>query len=123
MSRDYWRDDVYDDHYYYFNAAYVERRKKVDNIRLDWLDAEKMYASPEVVLYTKEDILKQSNWTEEEVRLLFADRRFPSTEYARKQVVEIHALIQFFARKESIRERQLTDKEFREALFAQLRKI
>lgn len=122
MSRDYWRDDVYDDYYYYFNASYIERRKQVDNIKLDWMDAGKMYASPEVVIYTKEDILEQSNWTEEEVRLLFADRRFPSTEYARKQVVEVHALIQFFARKEAIRERQLADKEYREALFAQLRK-
>ncbi len=91
-------------------------------MQLDWLDVVAMYASPEVVLFTKEDILEKSNWTEEEVMLLFADRRFPSTEIARKQIVEVHALIQFFAKKEAVRKKQLRDKEYRDAVFARLRR-
>ena len=121
MDRDPWADDVYDTYFYYFNKHYIERRKRVDNLQLDWLDVVPMYASPEVVLFTREDILEKSNWTEEEVMVLFADNRFPSTELSRKQVVEVHALIQFFARKEVVRKRQLTDKENREAFFAHLR--
>lgn len=121
MERDPWTDDVYDTYYFGLNENYIERRKKVDDLQLDWLDAVTMYASPEVVLLTREEILERSSWTEEEVTLLFADRRFPSTEYARKQVVEVHALIQFFARKDAVRKRQLQDKENREAFFARLR--
>ena len=81
-----------------------------------------MYASPNVVLFTREDILRESNWTEEEVMLLFSDKRFPSTEYARKQIVEVHALIQFFARKDLLKKQQTEGQERREAFFAQLRK-
>ena len=67
MDRDPWADDVYDTYFYYFNKHYIERRKRVDNLQLDWLDVVPMYASPEVVLFTREDILEKSNWTEEEV--------------------------------------------------------
>ena len=122
MDRDPWGDDVYDTSYYLFTENYIERRKRVDDLQLDWLDVVAMYASPEVVLFTKEDILEKSNWTEEEVMLLFADRRFPSTEIARKQIVEVHALIQFFAKKEAVRKKQLRDKEYRDAVFARLRR-
>ena len=123
MDRDPWGDDVYDTSYYLFTENYIERRKRVDDLQLDWLDVVAMYASPEIVLFTKEDILEKSNWTEEEVMLLFADRRFPSTEIARKQIVEVHALIQFFAKKEAVRKRQLKDKEYRFAVFARLQRL
>ena len=123
MDRDPWGDDVYDTSYYLFTENYIERRKRVDDLQLDWLDVVAMYASPEIVLFTKEDILEKSNWTEEEVMLLFADRRFPSTEIARKQIVEVHALIQFFAKKEAVRKRQLKDKEYRDAVFARLQRL
>ena len=122
MDRDPWSDDVYDTSYYLFTESYIERRKRVDDIQLDWLDVAAMYASPEVVLFTKEDILEKSNWTEEEVMLLFADRRFPSTEISRKQIVEVHALIQFFARKEIIKQKQRAAQERREEIFAHLRR-
>ena len=89
-------------------------------MELDWLDIVKMYRSPEVVVFTREEILERSNWTEEEVRLLFADSRFPMTEYARKQIVEVHALIQFFARKALIKARQIQEEEDRAFTFAQL---
>ena len=71
-------------------------------------------------MYSREEILEQSNWTEEDVTLLFADRRFPMMRFGGKQIVEIHAMIQFFARKEAVKKRQLREKENRESLFAQL---
>lgn len=122
MVRDPWIDDIYSRYDYFFTKSYVRRRKQVDNIPLDWLDIEEMYRSPEVVLFSKEEILEKSNWSEEEVNLLFADRRFPMTEVARKQIVEVHALIQFFARKEVIKIKQLEDRERMDRIFAHLNK-
>ena len=120
MHRDPWNDDVYSCYNHFFTKSYITRRKKVDDLELDWLDIVKMYKSPEVVVFTREEILERSNWTEEEVRLLFADSRFPMTEYARKQIVEVHALIQFFARKALIKARQIQEEEDRAFTFAQL---
>ena len=120
MHRDPWNDDVYSCYNHFFTKSYITRRKKVDDLELDWLDIVKMYRSPEVVVFTREEILERSNWTEEEVRLLFADSRFPMTEYARKQIVEVHALIQFFARKALIKARQIQEEEDRAFTFAQL---
>lgn len=107
MDRDPWKDDIYDNFFDSFSERYIERRKRVDDLKLEWLDVVKMYSSPEVVMYSREEILEQSNWTEEEVMLLFADRRFPMMRFGGKQIVEVHAMIQFFARKEAVRKRQL----------------
>ena len=122
MHRDPWNDDVYSCYNHFFTKSYITRRKRVDDLELDWLDIVKMYRSPEVVVFTREEILERSNWTEEEVRLLFADSRFPMTEYARKQIVEVHALIQFFARKEVIKIKQLEDRAQMDLIFAHLKK-
>lgn len=95
---DYWDVDVYR---YYTEPSFLRPRKIVDGLKLDWLDnIGSIYYSPEVKFFTKEEIREKSGWTEEEVRLLFFDKRFPSTNFGRKEVVEIHALIQFFAKKE-----------------------
>lgn len=124
MDRDPWHDELYDDYYnnWFLAADYINRCKRVNEMQLDWLDAAAMYASPEVVFFTKEEIEEKSNWTEEEVELLFMDLRFPRTVFARKAIVEVHALIQFFARKELAKQNQLAGREKREAFFAQLRK-
>ncbi len=72
---DYWDTDVYR---YYSDSSYARPRKIVDNLKLDWLDVSGSYYSPEVVFFTKADIQELSGWSEDEVRLLFFDRRFPS---------------------------------------------
>ena len=120
MARDPWMDDIYSRYDCFFTKIYVKGRKQVDDIRLDWLDVKEMYRSPAVVLLSKEEILEKSNWSEEEVNLLFADRRFPMTEVVRKQVVEVHALIQFFARKEALKIKQLEDRARMDQIFAHL---
>lgn len=122
MASNPWIDDVYSRYDYFFTKSYVKRRKQVDDIRLDWLDVKEMYRSPAVVLFSKEEILEKSNWSEEEVDLLFSDRRFPMTEVARIQIVEVHALIQFFARKEALKRMQLEDRARMDLIFAHLNK-
>lgn len=92
---DYWHIDLSD---FFISDSFKARREIVDNLKLDWLDIEKSYYSSEVMFFTAEEILKRSDWTEKEVRLLFLDRRFPSTEYSRKKIVEVHSLIYFFMR-------------------------
>ena len=87
---DYWDTDVYR---YYSDPSYARPRKIVDNLKFDWLDVSDRYYSPEVVFFTKADIQELSGWSEDEVRLLCFDRRFPSCNFGRKEVVEIHALI------------------------------
>jgi hypothetical protein len=120
LKRNPWEDKIYSSIYSNLRADYLDRCKKVDDLQLDWLDALMMFASPEVVFFTEEDILKKSNWTEEEVRMLFLDFRFPRVEFARKNVVEVHALIHFFARKEYEKKKQLAEYERYEERFAHL---
>ena len=122
LNRDPWEDEIYNGTYNFLRADYIERCKRVDDLKLDWIDALAVYVSPEVVLYTEEDILRKSNWTEEEVRMLFLDLRFPRVEFARQNIVEVHALIQFFARKEIEKQKQLEEYERNAELFAHLRR-
>ena len=96
---DYWYVDVYR---YYTDSSYARPRKIVDKLKLDWLDAGSMYCSPEVVFFNKEQLQERIGWTEEEVRLLFFDKRVPTCNFGRKEVIEVHALIEFFAKKERI---------------------
>ena len=100
---DYWEMDVYR---HPNNRAFAERRKRVDSLKLDWLDAAEAYSSPEVILLSKKKLQEWSGWSEEDVRILFLDRRFPSTVIGRSEIVEIHALIQFFAKIEAVNRRQ-----------------
>ena len=68
---------------------------------------EKMYRSPEVIILSSQDIIELSNWSEEDVDLLFWDSRFPAGELGENKIIEIHALISFFAKKEAVLSRQL----------------
>ncbi|MBR2705681.1 MAG: hypothetical protein IKE74_00370 [Mogibacterium sp.] len=113
-----WETDVYR---YYTEPSYARPRKIVDNLKLDWLDLKERYYSPEVEFFTKEEILERSGWSEDEVRILFYDRRFPSCNYGRKEVVEIHALIGFFEKKERTLRRQELEWETRYDIFTHLR--
>lgn len=113
-----WETDVYR---YYTEPSYARPRKIVDNLKLDWLDLRERYYSPEVEFFTKEEIVKRSGWSEAEVRILFYDRRFPSCNYGRKEIVEIHALIDFFEKKERTLWRQELEWETRYDIFTHLR--
>ena len=118
---DYWYVDVYR---YYTDASYARPRKIVDKLKLDWLDAGSMYFSPEVVFFNKEQLQERSGWTEEEVRLLFFDKRVPTCNFGRKEVVEVHALIEFFAKKERIlREQEMYWNSFDHDRIARLQNL
>ena len=115
--------DVNEYWYFFSDPTHGKARKIVDRLDLDWLDdIESLYYSPEVSFFTKEMIQELSGWTEDEVRMLFYDRRFPSADYGRNPVVEVHALIQFFARKTLVREHQIEEEERRKYIFARLQR-
>ena len=80
------------------NERFAEVRRRIDNLKLDWLDIEGMYRSSAVVFYTDETLKDLSGWSDEDIRILFADPRFPSADFGRRPVVEVHSLIMFFAK-------------------------
>jgi len=99
---------------YDIEPTFPKVQEKVNKLKLDWLDIGTIYHSPKVVFYTKDDIQELSGWSKEEVRLLFFDRRFPSCNFGRKEVVEVHALIDFFIRKERMLRLEQMLQELRE---------
>ena len=82
----------------YVSERFAAARRRIDNLKLDWLDIEVMYTSSAAVFYTDEKLKELSGWSEEDIRILFADPRFPSADYGRRLVVEVHSLILFFAK-------------------------
>ena len=60
-------------------------------------DLGKIYVSSEVILYSIEDIVNMTRWSETTVQKLFNDPRFPSIDYGKRKVVENHALMQFLS--------------------------
>ena len=82
----------------YVSERFAAARRRIDNLKLDWLDIEAMYTSSAAVFYTDEKLKELSGWSEEDIRILFADPRFPSADYGRRPVVEVHSLILFFAK-------------------------
>lgn len=81
----------------YVSERFAAARRRIDNLKLDWLDIEAMYTSSAAVFYTDEKLKELSGWSEEDIRILFADPTFPSADYGRRPVVEVHSLILFFA--------------------------
>ena len=82
----------------YVSERFAAARRRIDNLKLDWLDIEAMYTSSAAVFYTDEKLKELSGWSEEDIRILFADPRFPSSDFGRRPVVEVHSLILFFAK-------------------------
>ena len=82
----------------YVSERFAAARRSIDNLELDWLDIEAMYTSSAAVFYTDEKLKELSGWSEEDIRILFADPRFPSADYGRRPAVEVHSLILFFAK-------------------------
>ena len=60
-------------------------------------DLGKIYVSSEVILYSIEDIVNMTRWSEKTVKKLFNDPRFPAIDYGKRKLVESHALMQFFS--------------------------
>ena len=57
------------------------------------------YISSEVKFYTISDLKNMLGWSENTVQKLFNDPKFPSSDFGRIQVVEAHALIDYFSKK------------------------
>ena len=68
----------------YVSERFAAARRRIDNLKLDWLDIEAMYTSSAAVFYTDEKLKELSGWSEEDIRILFADPTFPSADYGRR---------------------------------------
>lgn len=53
--------------------------------------------SSDVILYSVEDVVEMTGWSQRTVLRLFHNPSFPATNYGRKMLVENHALIRFFS--------------------------
>ena len=56
-----------------------------------------VYISSEARFYSIKDVMEMTGWSEGTVQKLFNDPKFPSADYGKTKVVEVHALIQFFS--------------------------
>jgi len=56
-----------------------------------------VYISSEARFYSIKDVKEMTGWSENTVQKLFNDPKFPSADYGKNKVVEVHALIQFFS--------------------------
>ena len=62
---------------------------------------QRQYISSEVRFYTIDELTRMLGWSESTVQKLFNDPRFPSADFGKNKVVEAHALIDFFSKKNS----------------------
>lgn len=56
-----------------------------------------MYISSEARFYSVKDIQEMTGWSHTTVEKLFSDPKFPSSNFGKKQVIEAHALIEYFS--------------------------
>ena len=56
-----------------------------------------MCISSEVRFYSVKDIQEMTGWSHTTVEKLFSDPKFPSSDFGRRQVIEAHALIEYFS--------------------------
>ena len=66
----------------------------------DWREMStigRIYVSSEVIMYSIADIIEMTGWSEMTVQKLFNDPKFPSANYGKKNLIENHALMQFFS--------------------------
>lgn len=57
------------------------------------------YVSSEARFFTINDIQEMTGWSENTVKKLFNDPKFPSADYGRTPVIEVHALIDYFSKR------------------------
>jgi AraC-like DNA-binding protein len=74
--------------------------KRQQELERDWDEEQaqiKFYVSSEIILYSIEDIIRMSGWSETTVQRLFNDPRFPAIDYGKRKLVENHALMRFLS--------------------------
>ena len=59
----------------------------------------RQYVSSEVRFYTIDDLVKMLGWSKHTVQKLFNDPKFPAADFGRTKMVEAHALIDFFSKR------------------------
>ena len=78
----------------------MARKPATKQDELNWYEASQLgriYVSSEVIMYSIQDVAEMTGWSHTTVEKLFNDPKFPSADYGKTKVVEVHALIQFFS--------------------------
>ncbi len=57
----------------------------------------RVYVSSEVIFYSVDDLIKMTGWSRKTVQRMFRDPEFHSVQMGRKQLIENHALIEYFS--------------------------
>ena len=66
----------------------------------------RVYVSSEVIFYSVDDLIEMTGWSRQTVQRMFRDPEFHLLHFGRKQLIENHALIEYFSVK---REKEYID--------------
>ena len=58
---------------------------------------ERFVISPEVIMYSINDVIRITGWSRKVVQRLFNDPKFPAVDYGKAKLVEAHAFIEFMS--------------------------
>ena len=76
------------------------RLERIRQEQKSWHEQSKLgpiYVSSEVIVYTIDDLVEMTGWSQTTVQKLFNDPKFPSIDYGKRKVVENHALMKYLS--------------------------
>lgn len=79
------------------NSSYrrmMDEQEKAESFKMIH---ERFVISPEVIMYSIDDVIKITRWSKKVVQRLFNDPAFPAVDYGKAKMVEAHALIEFMS--------------------------
>ena len=85
--------------------------QKEVNMKIGEDTGTQIYLSSEVKFYTVDELKELLGWSRDTVLKLFNDPKFPSSDFGREKVVEVHALIDYFSTKHIKRNDRFWNKE------------
>lgn len=80
--------------------ANEHRTERMRQMQKSWHEQSRLgpiYVSSEVILYSIDDLVEMTGWSQTTVQKLFNDPKFPSIDYGKRKVVENHALMQYLS--------------------------
>ena len=79
------------------NSPYMRRLEEEYKAETFKLLHERFVISPEVIMYSINDVIHITGWSRKVVQRLFNDPKFPAADYGKAKLVEAHAFIEFMS--------------------------